>query len=208
MRRLFAAAAILLVSATKAQAYTFTDWVKTRVYYGCTTVESGGAGSCHRLTLQYGPIGPEPVIYGLEMGMRYQIENWYFRTGGTPWPLRSLIASSTHYFIGPELSWEDAGSSDWCHMPYCNGYNADDGYWYWGPLPLWDGWEPKDTYEFRTEYLLGEGPTVTPFYTATLRLVPEPSTYAMLATGLLALAWLRRRTTTEVRADRGRHQSR
>lgn len=210
MRRIFAAFALVIgLSSPAAAQYTFTDWIETSVYYGCVDTRS-----CHRLTVQYGPIGPEPVELGLNNGMRYLIESWFYVRGGTSWPLREVVLPTIPgtNFIGTEMTWEDGGGFSYCHMPSCVGYNVDDFYWRM-PLPVWDNYVPRDQYKFTMAYLVGDGPMETDPASTWLTLVsrtqttvPEPSTYAMFAAGLLALVVLRRRATPAVRADQDRYR--
>jgi len=161
-----------------------------------------GLGSCHQIRVtgtQHQDAGG--TLYGPVLNL-VATSTWYATGGfhdsglGSAWYINGYApamqadvhhASNSCYWVGNmDRSWCEPGRVD----PWQNGLHLD------GPTPWRPEWidlhlvyldGPRGVYPWDTEQLR--------FSTLRLTAVPEPSTYAFLATGLLGVFALRRRRT-------------
>jgi len=167
------------------QDYTYSGCIDTR--------------ACYLLTVTVGPVNnptPSPLLG--DHGATFRLESWYFERGYSYHPIGIPP-------FGASVIWDDAGYATKCHgstfnfAVACLGYVSDYLAYGGHPEPIYQDYVMPTT-------MPGLSATfVTPDWTpygqgsvvgtgrAQLTLTPEPSTYALMASGLLMLGALAKR---------------
>jgi PEP-CTERM motif len=193
-RRAVAIAMLMVTGSAVVQAqYPFIGPTRDVQYAGCIDTRA-----CYLLTVTLGEITP----WGFPGDFRYTnrgaklvLESWYFERGGSYIPLGVVVP------IGSLAWWEDAGYANLCSLggiwQSCLGYARDDLFTNRGAYPIYQDYQLPQTWfgSVNARFVDRQGylAQVTGTGSTVLTMVPEPSTYSLMAAGLIVVGIAARR---------------